>query len=104
MAIGNLAKMEQRRVVRDEVLYRARGRMTDGRELALLIVNISPCGLMARCDPAPGEGARIRVILPAIGATEAEVRWSLGGRIGCEFVQAVPLASYYESLSTMLRG
>jgi hypothetical protein len=32
----------------------------------------------------------------------AEVRWSLGGRVGCQFETPVPLADYYELIAGML--
>ena len=34
----------------------------------------------------------------------AEVRWALGGRIGCQFDQAIDLASYYELLSVLVKN
>ena len=104
MAIENLAMAEQRRVVRDEVFHRTRGQRSDGRSLSLLIVNISPCGLMARCEETLVEGERVHITLPGLPNVAAEVRWSLGGRMGCEFDRTMPLAGYYESLATMLRG
>lgn len=100
---GNLAFAEVRREGRDEVHYRAKAFGPDARELRLLIVNISPHGLMARCDQEFDIGSRLRVTLPIVGALVAEVRWALGGRIGCQFETAVDLASYYELLSALVR-
>jgi hypothetical protein len=101
---SNLAYAEIRREDRDEVHYRARAFGPDARQLAFLIVNISPHGLMARCDDCFQVGDRIRVVLPHAGPVTAEVRWSLGGRIGCQFESAIDLASYYELLSTLVRN
>ncbi|MEI9850692.1 MAG: PilZ domain-containing protein [Sphingomonas sp.] len=100
----NLAYAEIRREGRDEVHYRARAFGPDARALNLLIVNISPHGLMARCDTVFDAGARIRVNLPAVGTVVAEVRWSLGGRVGCQFDGAIDLAGYYELIAILLRG
>lgn len=102
--LGNLAYAEVRRENRDDVHYRARAFGPDARQLTLLIVNISPHGLMARCDTEFQVGDRIRVNLPVAGTVAAEVRWSLGGRLGCQFDGAIDLASYYELISTVVRG
>jgi hypothetical protein len=99
-----LALNDDRTLVRDEVHYRARAIGPDGAPFNLLIVNISAMGLMARCDTSYGVDDRIRVILPVIGAIGANIRWSLGGRIGCELERTIDLADYYEVLAVLLRS
>lgn len=101
--MGSLAYSDVRRELRDEVHYRARAFGPDAKQLTLLVVNISPHGLMARCDACFEIGDRLRIVLPVAGVTVAEVRWSLGGRIGCQFDQAIDLASYYELLATLMK-
>lgn len=98
-----LAYKDERSVPRDEIHYRARGHRADGTPLALLIVNISAMGLMARCDESLAEGEQISVIMPRLGMLRAEVRWSLGGRIGCELAETIGLADYYELLAALLK-
>lgn len=88
---------------RDEVYHRARAMRRDGTALPLTVVNLSPNGLMARCDEALGAGDRITVSLPAVGLLRAEVRWALGGRIGCQLDAAIPTTRYYELLAGMRR-
>lgn len=88
---------------RDEVYHRARAMRRDGTALPLTVVNLSPGGLMARCDEGLGAGDRITVSLPAVGLVRAEVRWALGGRIGCQLDSAIPSTRYYELLSAMRR-
>jgi hypothetical protein len=94
---------DRREVDRDLVDYRARAFGPDARALTLQIVNISTHGLMARCDAAYQVGERMRITLPAVGVVVAEIRWALGGRIGCNFERAIDRASYYELLAAMLR-
>jgi len=89
---------------RDEVMHRTRGIDPDGAPMKLVIVNISASGLMARCETAPEVGAVIGVQLPILGVMPSTVRWVLGGRIGCEFERAIPMADYYGMLSTLLRS
>lgn len=103
-ALGNLAVADDRREMRDEVHYRARAFGPDARQLNFLVVNVSPHGLMARCDAPLKTGDRLRVILPGTGSLGAEVRWSLGGRVGCRFERAIDLATYYELLATLLKA
>ncbi len=100
---SKVAADERRVADRDEVHYRARAFGPDAQPHMLLVVNISPHGLMARCDAAFAEGDRLRVTLPGVGVVVAEVRWVLGGRIGVNFETAIDLASYYELLATMLK-
>ena len=104
VGLGNLAYAEIRREGRDDVHYRARGFGPDARQLNLIIVNLSPHGLMARCERPLEIGQRIRVILPIIGPVAAEIRWSLGGRIGCQFDQAIDLAGYYELIAVVVKA
>lgn len=99
---GNLAIADDRREMRDDVQYRARAFGPDARQHNLLVVNISPHGLMARCESELPVGARLRAVLPIVGAIAADVRWSLGGRIGCQFETAIPLADYYELIAQMI--
>ncbi|MBR0551379.1 PilZ domain-containing protein [Stakelama marina] len=100
--VGNLAVRDQRSVDRDEVHYRARAFGPDAKALTLLVVNISPHGLMARAETTYREGEKLRVSLPVAGTVDAEIRWSLGGRIGCQFDPPIDRASYYELLAAMV--
>ncbi|MDY7522484.1 PilZ domain-containing protein [Sphingomonas sp. AAP5] len=100
----DLATAESRTLVRDEVHYRARAFGPDARQLSLLIVNLSAAGLMARCDLSYGVGDRLRVTLPVVGVVVAEIRWALGGRIGCELDVAIALPEYYELLAVLLKA
>jgi hypothetical protein len=94
---------EGRREPRDEVHHRARAHGPDGATHPLLLVNMSPHGLMARGDLPYPPGAVIRVTLPLVGEVAAEIRWSLGGRIGCRLHGEVP-AAHYPALLAMMQG
>ena len=104
MSFGNLAYADVRREDRDEVHYRVKAIGPDARPLNLLIVNISPHGMMARCETCFEVGDHIRMTLPAVGMVAGEVRWSLGGRIGCQFDAAIDLAGYYELAAVMVKS
>ncbi|QQV76233.1 PilZ domain-containing protein [Sphingomonas aliaeris] len=104
MASGNTAYAESRATPRDEVHYRARGFGPDARALSLLIVNISAQGLMARYDNDLPVGARLRVTLPIVGVVAAQVRWSLGGRIGCELDHPIGQADYFDLLAVLIKA
>jgi hypothetical protein len=104
MASGNTAYAESRVAPRDEVHYRARGFGPDARALSLLIVNISAQGLMARYDHDMPVGARLRVTLPIVGVVAAQVRWSLGGRIGCELDHPIGQADYFDLLAVLVKA
>ena len=102
MTQAGAIKSDQRETPRDEVHYRTRGTLADGRSLQLLIVNMSARGLMARCEASLTEGDAVRVRLPVVGTVSAHVRWALGGRFGCELDQVIPLADYMLVLATMV--
>lgn len=103
-AAGASAPASDRRAIeRDEVHYRARASGPDNQPVTLLIVNISPHGLMARCEKPFAEGDRLRVMLPAVGTAIADVRWSLGGRLGASFEPAISLASYYALIAQLVK-
>lgn len=103
MAATALAYAEKRELPRDEVDYRARAFGGDAQPLSLHIVNLSARGLMARIAGDRPIGERLRVMLPVLGAIHAEVRWSLGGRIGCELDRPIGIADYYELLAALIR-
>lgn len=94
---------DERSEPRDAVHHRTRAVHPDGRLLPLLIVNTSQNGLMARCDAPCEPGDRLRIDLPQIGHVMAEVRWSLGGRLGCKLERPLGLAEYYTLLSALRR-
>jgi hypothetical protein len=103
LGMSSAVRADVRREDRDVVHYRARAFGPDAKPLTLLVVNLSPHGLMARCDAGYAVGDRIRVTLPSVGVLVAEIRWSLGGRMGCQFARPVDLATYYELLAILLK-
>jgi hypothetical protein len=92
---------DERGEVRDEVLLRTRATDARGRPIVMTVVNLSPGGLMARTDAALATGDRATVELPTLGRVRIEVRWVLGGRIGCRFEATVPVSHYYPLLAAV---
>lgn len=105
MAVSDAASIgfDARGELRDEVYHRTVAMREGGAALPLLIVNISPSGLMARSVEPPAPGAAITLELPVIGRIRAEVRWALGGRIGCQLGRTIPPSLYYEMLAGLSR-
>ena len=99
-----MAVRDSRGEPRDEVMHRTRATDSDGQSIKLVLVNMSANGLMARCEGDPKAGERLRVHLPILGEVDAVVRWSLGGRIGCELERTFPLGDYYGMLTVMTRN
>lgn len=90
---------DERGEQRDEVLLRTRATSVEGYPHVITVVNLSPGGLMARSDAVLMAGDALSVELPTLGRIGVEVRWSLGGRIGCRFDRAVPVDRYYPLLA-----
>ena len=104
MAVSARVDIDERSEPRDEVHHRTRAFRQDGTSVEFVVVNISARGLMARCDAAFDVGDRLRVKLPAVGSIAAEIRWSLGGRIGCQLDENIPLANYSQLLAAMAKA
>ena len=96
--------VDNRAIPRDEVHYRARAVGPDAKPVSLLIVNMSALGLMARADIDYEVGDQLKVSLPVVGTIVAEIRWSLGGRIGCELDRPIDQANYYALLAALIRS
>ena len=102
-SLGNLAMTDRRAVHRDEVHHRINAIRSDDRPLAMLIVNISSHGLMARCDHAIEPGDHIRLTLPLVGECTAEIRWALGGRFGGHFTRPLSERDYHAMLAQLTK-
>ena len=98
MPSTNLAYASERREDREDVHHRTVATDAAGGSLAMLVVNISPNGLMARCDRVLEAGSRLTFRLPGMGPITADVRWALGGRIGVQFAETIPMNSYFAVL------
>ena len=95
---------EDRREPRQPVLHRTRAVQANGVEVPVVVVNVSPRGFMARSEAPHQAGDLLAVHMPVIGALEAEVRWSLGGRIGCRLLLPIDPADYGLMIHLMMRG
>jgi len=91
--------IESRRVARDIVSFRAPLDGPAGIRTSVLIVDISPLGFMCRTGAALAAGDTIAVNLPAVGPRAARIVWSLGGRLGCEFLEFITGDDYARLLA-----
>ena len=101
MAPGASFSVDDRAEPRDEVHHRSRVTLVDRRTVPVLIVNLSPQGLMIRSDVPVGAGEWLRIQLPVVGEVQAAVRWALGGRIGCQLEKPIPANRYHAVLAAM---
>jgi hypothetical protein len=90
---------EQRRAPRDEVALPTRMFSQDNRGGDVLLVNISPFGFMAREYGETPKGTMVRLVLPRLGQVTAKVVWSLGGRVGAEFLKPIDSYAYTAMLN-----
>ncbi len=104
MSLAQRLPDDDRREPRQPVLHRTRAAQANGAELPVVVVNISPRGFMARSEAPHEAGDLLAIQMPVIGALEAEVRWSLGGRIGCRLLRPIDPADYVLMLQIMMRG
>jgi hypothetical protein len=92
---------DERSELREAVLYRTRLTGADGSERPATLVNVSPGGFMARCDEDYPAGTCVTAMLPRIGRVAAEVRWALGGRIGCQWHKPLGMGDYHALLQAL---
>ena len=90
---------EQRRAQRDEVALPTRMFVKDHQGSDVLLVNISPYGFMVREYGETPKGAIVRLSLPRLGQVAAKVVWSLGGRVGAEFIKPIDHYAYMAMLN-----
>lgn len=101
---SGLSGAERRESPREEVFYRVRAAMPGRPSVPMQIVDISAGGFMARTEVDLQPGDRLTVRLPGLGETHADVRWALGGRVGCQFVRMIELAPYLELLGALVKA
>lgn len=90
--------IESRRAPRDIVSFRAMLDGPAGIRTSVLMVDISPLGFMSRCSAPLAPGDVVAVKLPVIGDRAAKIVWSLGGRVGGEFLEFIPNDPYARML------
>jgi hypothetical protein len=90
--------VEQRRANRDlvDMVSHVTAR---GRTHGVRIINISPLGLMCRCDDPLLAGERVSIWLPMLKDYPAEVRWAEDHRAGMGFVEPIAPRVYDAMLS-----
>ena len=98
MAHHALHPIDGRAEPRDEVHHRTRAVLADHRSVPVLIVNLSPLGLMIRSDATVSVGEWLRIQLPVVGEVQVAVRWALGGRIGCQLERPIAANRYHAVL------
>src|SRR5215218_3394176 len=103
MLAASRVQPERRESERDEVFYRTRASAAGLGSFPAQVVNISANGFMARTEMEVPVGHSLSIRLPVVGEVKAEVRWVLGGRIGCQFDRMIGLAPYLELLGTLLK-
>ncbi|TCP35039.1 PilZ domain-containing protein [Sphingomonas sp. BK235] len=92
---------EDRVEPRDETLCRTWLFDAGGARHSVTVVNASLNGFMARAEADLSIGERVVLTLPVIGDRTAEIRWSLGGRVGAKFAQELPASLYPCALAAM---
>ena len=92
--------IDGRRVRREIVSFRTALDGPAGMRITVLIVNISPLGFMSRSDAPLAPGDIVAIKLPAIGARAARIVWSIGGRVGGEFVEPIGADPYARMLAS----
>jgi|GEM_PF-759122 len=90
---GELSRGDQmRRSERMPVDEKARLRPNEWSSLEVRIVDLSEDGFRAECEARVLRGSIVRVELPGLGETEAQVTWRGSGEFGARFTMPIDLA------------
>lgn len=100
---NSAVRPDRREAPRDEVYHRTRASSYGAGSFPVHIVNVSATGFMARTETELAPGASLSVRLPVLGELQAEVRWALAGRIGCQFAEPIGLADYLGLLGALAK-
>jgi hypothetical protein len=92
--------IDGRRTQRDIVSFRALLDGPAGMRTAVFMVNISPLGFMSRSAAPLAPGDIVAIKLPVVGARAARIVWSMGGRVGGEFVEPIAADPYRRLLAS----
>ena len=103
MLAANGVQTERRESEREEVFYRTRATVPGRGSIPVQVVNISASGFMARTELELPVGQTLSVRLPVVGELSADIRWALGGRIGCQFTRMIGLAPYLDLLGALAK-
>jgi hypothetical protein len=64
----------------------------------VVILDLSPDGILIETSASLRKGARLEVELPQVGATIAKVVWNSGDYFGCQFDKPIPKAALSAAL------
>lgn len=92
-----------RRDVRITVVHRTIVSFAGEAEQGAALQNISRFGVLISCLAPRAEGP-LRIRLPWAGDVAAEAVWSMGDRIGCQFIEPFAPADYALILAGMERA
>jgi hypothetical protein len=65
------------------------------------ITNISTLGVLIEGRGKYQVGARISISLPYLGTTDAVIRWSGKGLIGCEFIEPLDEEDFFDVMANL---
>ena len=100
MAATAVSGIDGRRAPRDIVSFRAPLDGPAGIRTSVLMVDISPLGFMSRSAAPLASGDIVAVKLPVVGARAARIVWSMGGRVGGEFIDGIDADPYRRMLAS----
>lgn len=65
--------------------------LSDGREMPIVVRNISDEGLMGEVPEQLDEGIRLGLSIHGFGIIPCEVRWSEGNVVGIQMAKVIPI-------------
>ena len=93
--------VDMRSAPRTDVYAKIPVTLPDGRSIMATVVNISADGLLLRHDAQVEEGGLCLLSLPVIGKLRGTAAWSVGGRTGIRFNEAIEERDYLPILRAM---
>lgn len=97
----NYVGLDQRAAKRSDVYFRLSFDLPDGRQDIATCVNISSDGMLVRYPEAFELDDKLIFRLPILGARSATVVWSINGKSGTQFDEAISEQDYIPLLRAM---
>lgn len=81
------------RALRASVSMPTKLQLLDGSTVSCRVKDISRSGFMGEAKHTPPSGTEVALLLPKLGALDAEVRWSNGAQFGARFTRELDLSA-----------
>ena len=86
------ADYKQRQSERTALITKTRLTQQNWYTVEVTLCDLSSTGFRAQCEDNVAIGSYVTLDVPGLGAVRAQVRWSMGGKMGGQFLDPIRLS------------